>query len=356
MREKIAAFIICLLAIAFTDQFHLPVLANTELWFYLVLISGFLGFLFLFSRAHTIVKVFIIYSFINCFLSRAPYLSFTAFAVLMVAAGFYLLCLEIRNYDFIYKAIQSVFFLNVAIIVIQKLGFDKLLNFGHSIAQATYWGTIGNPMVLGSFIICLVPFLAAYKKQNIFPIGLAVYISRSYGAVLSVLAGLFVYLRGWKKLIIVAIVVCSLFMAKDKIRAHYTGGRWPVWKRTISLTAREHPFFGYGLGTYKVIFPVLSRDVAGGVTNKWLYQGTEGDWVAWRQAHNCWLQILWELGFIGAGLLAGFIGLLLYRIRKDRILFSSAVLLLINMSWSFPTRMIQTVPLLILFLTVCEKR
>ena len=355
MKEKIIAFIVCLFAVIPNKEFHIPLLANTNLWFYLVLVSGFLGFLFLFSKAHILAKIILIYAFINCFLSKAPYLSFSAYMILVIGASFYLLCLTIRNYDFIYKAIQSVFFLNVAIIVMQKIGYDKLLNFGYTQAQATYWGTVGNPMILGSFIICLVPFLVAYNKHNVWPIALVVWISHSSGAIFSILAGLFIYLKGKNKLFIIAIIILSLFIAKNKVITDYKWGRWPVWKRTISLTTKQHPFFGYGLGTYKVIFPALSEKVSGGYPGFWEYQNTKGNWLAWRQAHNCFLQILFEIGYIGLGLFLGFIGWILYKIRKNRILSSGFILLLVNMTWSFPTRMMQTLPLLILFLTICEK-
>lgn len=355
MKEKVAAFIVCALALIPNDQFRIPFLANTGLWFYLVLVAGFLGFLFLYSKAHIILKTLLVYLFINCFLSKAPYLSFSAYLILILASGFYLLCLEVKKYDFIFKAIQSLFFLNIAIIVMQKFGFDKLLNFSLSPGQTTYWGTVGNPMILGSFIVCLTPFLILNHKHNIWPVTLTVWVSHSFGAILSVLAGFFAYLKGWKKALIIALVICSLIPAWSKVKNHYLYGRWPVWKRTVSLTTKNHPFVGYGIGTYKVIFPVMSRDIAGGVTNKWQYQGTEGNWLAWRAAHNCFLQILFETGYIGLGLLLGFIGWILYRIRDKRLLFSAAILLIVNMTWSFPSRMIQTVTLLIMFSAICQK-
>jgi hypothetical protein len=355
MKDKLAAFLICLFAVIPNDQFRIPFLANTELWFYLILVSGFLGFLFLFSKGHILIKIALIYLFINCFLSKAPYLSFTAYTLLVATSGFYLLCLEITNYNFIIKAIQSVFFLNIVLIVMQSLGFDKLMNFGQSANQLTYWGSVGNPMILGSFIVCLMPILVIGNKHNIWPVVLVVWISRSYGSMLSILSGLFIYLKGRKKLFIIAVVIISLFVARVKIFNHYMGGRWPAWKKTVFLTTTQHPFFGYGIGTYKVIFPVLSQDVAGGVTSKWKYQGTEGNWLAWRQAHNCFLQILFETGYIGFGLFIAFIGCLLHKVRKNRALLSGLIVLLITMIWSFPTRMIQSVLVLILFFSICEK-
>lgn len=356
MKEKIIAFIVCLLALSPNDYFSVPALANTQSWFYIVCIAGFFCFLFWFSKGHILVKILLVFLlFPNCFLSKAPYLSFSAYILIMIAAGFYLLCLSIKNYDFILKAIQSLFLFNVVLIAAQKMGFDNLFNFGFTAGHSTNWGSVGNPMVLGSFVVCLTPFLILNNKHNIWPVALIVLIIRSFGSTIALLSGLFIYLKGKIKILIIIAILFSAFVVRDHLYNNYIGGRFPIWQRTIEVTLKNHPFVGYGIGTYKVIFPTLSQDVAGGSTKKWHYQGTEGEKIAWRQAHNAFLQILFETGMIGFGLFIGLLGWVGYKVRKNRLLFSGFILMLVNMSWSFPTRTLQMVPLLILFLTICEK-
>ena len=111
------------------------------------------------------------------------------------------------------------------------------------------------------------------------------------------------------------------------------------------------------MGTYKFLFPVWGKDVAFGITDEWRREGLKGNWLCWPQAHNCPLQILFEIGFLGLAIMAsfiGFIGYRLYKLKKTTLL-SGLVILLTIMCFHFPTRMIQTVPMIILFLAICQK-
>jgi len=353
MKEKIAAIIVCLFAVIPNIQYNLQIGANTKLWFYLVLVSGFFGFLYLYTKAHWLLKATVIYCFINCFLSRAPYLSFTAYLSLILAAYFYLLCLEVEGYKFIYKAIQALFFLNITLIGLQLLGYDRLMNFGHT--QITYFGTVGNPMILGTFLVCLSPFLIMKEKLYFIPILILSFILKSLGSVVALLAGLFVWVKGWRKVLIILLTLSFLLIVREKIGIDFKYGRFPVWKKTIQLSI-DRPQ-GYGMGTYKFLFPVWGKDVAFGVADEWEREGLKGNWLCWPQAHNCPLQLLFEIGFLGFALMTSFIFLIGYRLYKLRkiTLLSGLVILITIMCFHFPTRMIQTVPMIILFLAICEK-
>ena len=342
MREKITAFIVCLIALIPNIPIQTTILANTKLWFYFVIVSGTLGFFFLYTKAHILLKITLIFLFVNSIVSQAPYLSMTAYFWIVIIAYFYIFCLEIKSYEFILKGIQCVFFVNLTILILQSFGYDKLFNFGQK--QITYMGILGNRTIQGSFLIMLMPYLMMYRKINFIPMGLTILIYKSFGGLLSLLGGLlFLLKKKWLILLILIILIFS-FAYKNRIAANYRIGRWVAWKKTIQLT-NEHPFFGYGMGTYKAIFPAKTGDF--GI----------GDKLVWEQAHNCFLQIGFECGYIVLGLLVTFISWLFYRLYKlkNKILLSGLMMIIINMTWSFPTRMCQVVPLLILFLAICTK-
>jgi O-antigen ligase len=63
--------------------------------------------------------------------------------------------------------------------------------------------------------------------------------------------------------------------------------RMEAWARTLSLV-RDYPITGTGLGTFEWSFPFYQR---------------KGEWMYWSQAHNDYLQVLSEVGLVGAALL-----------------------------------------------------
>jgi hypothetical protein len=90
--------------------------------------------------------------------------------------------------------------------------------------------------------------------------------------------------------------------------------RFEAWTWTIQwwsqLPMRNH-LFGTGLGTFSILGPYLQI-----VTNS----GTEGLFI---ELHNDWLQILFELGYVGISLAFSTFLYLVYRARHYRYLLSS---------------------------------
>ena len=254
----------------------------------------------------------------------------------------------------------------------QQFQMDTLLNFNRK--AAVFFGTINNPMMLASFIICLTPFLLLHNKINIIPISLAVWMSGSSGAILSLATGVLFYLFFKIKrktvyvvlvfLIMTIVLSCSYLDWKMHPDANFPtfsllGQRGLIWQRSLSL-ANQHPLMGWGIGTYQVLFPVYSRDIAGGIIGNWSYEWTEGDWIAWRKTHNCLLQIVFEVGWTGLLLFLGFIGSLflgLWRVRKTKptvLTMTGLVILGTNMAVHFPSRMLQTVIIMVAYLAFCK--
>lgn len=128
-------------------------------------------------------------------------------------------------------------------------------------------------------------------------------------------------------------------------------------ERSIELS-NKYPWQGQGISTYRVIFPLFSADVAGGSSPSWNYEETTGTWLAWRRTHNCWLQILFELGRIGFILFIGFLCSLFYRFAKCLktepviLAFSGMAILGTDMLIHFPSRLEHSVPVMICFLAL----
>jgi len=280
--------------------------------------------------------------------------------------------LQIEDFELVKKAIQSLFFFVTFLIIMQLLGFDTLLNFNHK--DAVVLGTIGNYMILGSYICILAPFLIRVSWLNWIPLILIAFISESTGTVFCIFAGLGVFILGkyGKKLlksiggrfvIVFSVCVITLMIGLFAYKTHdldsavIKSGRLPVWQRTIKLV-NEHPI-GYGIATYRLIFPLLSQDLQSskGANNAvWEYENTKGRGLAWRRAHNCFTQILFETGWIGFPLFMAFVGWIAWRVRKDPLALAGLTIIGMNMMIHFPSRMTQSVFIMIMFLAFCEAK
>lgn len=356
----------------------IPVIVNSNLWFELILVCGFLGILFLYSKALLPIKLITLYLFVSSFFSKAPYLSFTSYIVFITVAYYYLLCLELKDFGFVFKIAVALLILNSILAINQSFGGDTLLNFSQ--ITPVCFGTIGNPMWLGSLLMCLAPFLLGSWTSIIALIFLTLVV-KSTGMLFSLLAGaaVCIMLNFRRSVAIIGIIACVMigivYMVSGNDVYRFNHSRGPVWKRTISMVINSPIdktktqklrtlLFGYGMGTYKVIFPVFSSDVAGGYIeppSEWQYEGTKGYWLAWRQTHNCFLQILFEAGLFGFSLFVGMIGFVSYfllKLPRSKETITAIVGLTIvstNMVFHYPTRMIQSVLLLVVFLAYCQK-
>ena len=113
----------------------------------------------------------------------------------------------------------------------------------------------------------------------------------------------------------------------------------------MSLT---HWATGWGVGTFKAVFSSL-----GGLKSQ-----------PWMMAHNCWVQMIFELGyFLSISVIIYYIYLVtsIFKLFRRAILRRESQICLIgllmigtNMMFHFPTRMIQTVLIIIFFLAYCQ--
>ena len=330
------------------------------LWYlWATFIAGFLSFFYLYTKTSNWLKLLIIWGFISCFISKAPYMSFVMFWSVIACVYYYLLCRSLTDWSVVNKAIQSIFFVVSLLIILQSFGLDTLCNFNQKTPITL--GTIGNKMMLSSFVCILGAFLIK-KPLYWLPLGLIAVISGSAGAVLSVSCAFGVWL--WfkaRKLAYVAIIAVLLFSGyfaytHNDLTVFNGPGRLPVWKRTVEKII-EHPQ-GYGIGTYKILFPLMSQDLPstrGANDEGWKYENTQGKGLAWRRAHNSWLQFPFELGIPGFILLMGFIFSIVKNVLNDKnyTKFAGLILIGVNMLTAFPDRFAPSVLIMIAYLAYC---
>ncbi len=351
----VAGLMMAVLSLVPPIDFKFPLTNNLGAWFWIVLIAGFFGIYTLFLKINIFVKLIAVYVFISCFFTHAPFISFTAYIPFIACVYFYILCTKIEDWSIVFKILQGVLLLNFLLVIMQSLGKECLLNFG--LKAPTCFGVLGNPMQQGSLIILLSAFLISYNKLNIIPaIATVLMMFSPTGSLLALSAGIYAYIACvYKKIrlysIVAIIVLLSYFIFKHNVLANFLYARGPVWEKTLYLSLVypfQHrqfftPFFGWGISTFHIIFPALAF---GGFR-------AEGIWLS---AHNCWLQILFELGILGFSIVCTYATYLFYKCRKDATVLAGLTMVSTDMAIHFPTRMLQSVLIIIGFLAFCQWR
>ena len=263
-------------------------------------------------KINVFVKAISVYLFVSCF-SAPPLISFPSYISIVPRIYFYILCTKIDDWKPIVRALITILVLNQLLLLIQWVGRDSLLNFGLKAASCA--GTVGNSMQLKSLMIIATAVLIAITKPRKRYVALAVLI----------------------------FLLTSGYATKHNIIQHFLYARGPVWLETFKLYL-QHPIFGWGPAMFKTVFPSLVRG------------GFEAEGV-WSITHNCWLQLLFETGAIGFALVSGFFMYLFVKLKKINLyLFFGLAIIALDMMVHFPTRQINCVPIMIVFLAFCERK
>lgn len=377
------AFVLALLIVAPNIPYSIPLLVNSARWCYLVVVCGLLGVLVCQQKIHLSLKALSIYLFFSCFFSQAPYLSFNAY-ILVVAALWLFVAFRECDFDIILKILEAAFWLEVILAIMQLAGMDTLLNFGSAIRTddagkiisvgleqlriPVFFGTVMQYMRFASVLAVLTPFLVLRNKFYLALIVVVCAISQSSTFAMSLIAGCGTYfilsfksLKNKLRVIIYTSLAVACYAVYDYGSFEgaidpANGGRlysWSIiWITWFTDTAKtSSPFvgafnwhwflFGHGIDTFLPLFPVYKHDIN-----------------PFPQAHNCWLQFLWEIGLIGFLLIGWYSVSLVKRLysNKEHLLIAGLACIATDMFFAFPTRMTQTFFLIVAFLAFCEKK
>jgi hypothetical protein len=332
----IAIFFVIGLSLLPPIDFYIKNFSN-DYWTWAICVAGFLGCLTVFLDTNIFVKIISVGGFLNCFLSIAPYISFTSYISLVGCCYLYIFCCGIKNWVLVFKMIKAVAIFSLILFVMQFFHHDQLLNFGGTNDQ---FGGVGQHMRMGSFGAILTSLLIVVNPWLcLFGIAVGLF-CKSTWTLIAVSCGTF-FIN--KKLFIVLLIIGVCFIIYlGKIKENISGvGRMPVWKKTVELSNKK-PIWGYGIGTYKLVFAPLAR----------LHD------TAWKTAHNDWFEILFEAGRPGLLFIITMFSWLFFLLwyKQDWICLAGLTMIMVDMVSHFPMRMMNTVPLIILFLAFCEQR
>jgi len=192
--------------------------------------------------------------------------------------------------------------------IFQRLGFDQYWitrNPGDIEGQVA--GTLGNRVILAPFLAMIVP-LALYLKKYIQAILLILVVFMCQSAVACgalIISLLFLLATKSKRFLILAIslfIIISLILTigyfkSPKIKSLMGNNyRFLAWKTIINdvkepkeITKdkkQRYPLTGFGLGAFRYIFQTEHKSMLPG----------------YREAHNDYLELLYNTGLIGLGL------------------------------------------------------
>ena len=108
------------------------------------------------------------------------------------------------------------------------------------------------------------------------------------------------------------------------------------------MFANQHPWSGWGIGVFKLLYHAMSKL----------------NTFPWQEAHNDYLQVLYETGYPGLILMLVYLGSLIRRLMRSgqwRLLIGLS-LILCDMTIHFPLREFQCFFIVIAFLAFCETR
>lgn len=349
-------------------DYILNVPVNSFGWLYAVVASGLLGFFLLSKSIHPAMKFLLAYLFVTAFFSEVPFLSFNAYILITPTAVFFI---WMRKCDFkiIISMMEAVFWIEMVLATLHLTGHDTLMNFGRT--ETIFWGTVLQHMRFASLLCILSPFLLIKSKWYILPICAAAILCTSSGFALSIIAGCVVYaiLKNDEKVMrilkygIVPLLAIAIYLGRDSFAVAFREGRIRVWlvilKSWIFDTkaaignpdwmgvSQTGPFnlksflFGHGTDTFYNLFAAYKHDAN-----------------AFAQAHNCWLQLPWEIGLLGFTaftIYAFWLALRLYQAKEHELLAGWAIMAT-DMFFHFPTRMTQTIWLMVAYAALCEQR
>ncbi len=333
-------------------NYSLPISLTAKYWHWWVLMAGFLGFYTMFLRVPLIVKFTAVATFILCFFSAAPSISFTQYMIVVFCCYFYILCVTIKDYNIIFKFLQCLLFFNLLFFILQYFHKDSLLNFGMTNGIANY-GIIGQSMQSGSFIAILSAALLPYSAYNITVPFITSFICNSAGSFLAITIGTLYYLSHkisrvplFQAAVMLLIIFIGWMYLSGKFNANIAlgayGGRLGIWIDSIRLSL-ERPLAGYGIATYKIIYPQITK----------IYSVLD-----WKVAHNTWIQLVFETGFVFASIFMGYFIYLVKKIHDIKNWECIAGLLIIGtcMMFHFAERNLNTVLIIIFFFAYCQNR
>lgn len=230
--------------------------------------------------------------------------------------------------------------------------------------EGRIWGLFGNSNWSGCFIAMIIPFFFTLKDRYLRALGItsgfvALLILDSQFALLSGIVGVLAYFyikhrdfilkKGLAYLILVLILgIIPVAMAHPPNIANERFDLWlRIWWVITGGGNTEwgcHFLQGYGLGSGFQAFPVIAKGICHDPN------------LQWHQAHNEYLQVLFQYGIIGLLLITGLIISTVKKISiRNVVLASSLIALLADSLGFFPMRTSPIGYMAVMFLALIDR-
>lgn len=240
--------------------------------------------------------------------------------IVLIGVLYYFLRTIKIDRDMVYKAFAFVAVFQSIYIIIQALQLDQ---FFFNISQwlqtnpkRVCWtvGTWGNEALVSWCIAICSPYLLAFKgfryKAGYVISFIAVLLTKCTFGLVGFVGGFIFWLffKSWKSavaLLILLALVGGVFYINGSLTEYFNPThRFEVWKKSIDIW-KEKPMTGQGLGSYRVLFWQRAPEFR-----------SDGHWA---QAHNEYIQLLFESGIIGLGLMLALMWITFYQFLKSGV-------------------------------------
>jgi len=189
-------------------------------------------------------------------------------------------------------------------VILQNFGLDQFFsinkndpNYG-GVTKALLAGTLGQPTIVSPYIGLTIPFMLYDRKWLWGMVGfIAICLTRSQIAVGATVLGLLIYLvffnfRKWKLVLVSTVLILGILGLFQYVKTHSgcDNGRKLAWT-TIWKDMNTPPLIrgnrltitGFSPGSFEWTHSIRFQNL-------------------WRKAHNEYLQVWYDLGFIGLGI------------------------------------------------------
>lgn len=263
---------------------------------------------------------------------------------LMTTAIIYLVVRENADEELIkrvFKILPILLGMQLVLMFLQMLNWDVFFNSRKDNAwggMTEVVGFMGLKAIMGMFCAMLMPFVWFRSKLVSLLITVPVFISECSSALIALGASyLFLLWHYSRKLFYMATVVVvigtGMYAYHDSENAGMFADRLSLWK-IVLRDAIQRPFAGYGLDSFRSItaikpfmyFKSVDTKLSGhGVPNGDGFKTNEvgifkqgGNADPWDNAHNEYVQLVFEFGFIGATIAYFFFRKIIKDFRPNR--------------------------------------
>ena len=257
----------------------------------------------------------------------------------IVLIGVFYTVLHKMNLDkkILYKTLCFVALFQGVYAILQKFGIDQFfLHITGQFGPVERWpvGSWANEALCSWCIALCSPFFLAFKELR-FKIGYvvcfcAILCMGCSAAIVGFVLGFLFWLwhKNWKLALAIILIVATIggtLLLNGKLGYYLQDThRFKVWAKAIEIW-KERPITGWGVGSFRSLFWQRAMEFF-----------KDGQWA---QAHNEYLQVLFEEGIIGLGIVFGFIftiGLSFFRKRQGIIPLTCLIVAGFISIFSFP--------------------